>query len=67
MGLSNWLLFNILLPRKFGEIVPVAHFVFTAIICPSVPSECFIVSQEGSASGSLSVGVSQPKTAEFYL
>lgn len=61
MTLSNWLFFNILLPREFSEIVPVAHFNFTAIICPSVASECFIVSQEGTTSGSVSVDVNQPK------
>lgn len=65
MSLSNWLLFNILLPREFSQIVPVAHFIFTAIICPSVPSECFMVSQEGRTSGSLGVGVKQPNTAKL--
>lgn len=61
MSPSNWLLFNILRPREFSEIVPVAHFSLTAIICPSV---CFYVSQEGRTSG---VGVNQPITTNPYL
>lgn len=43
--MSTWLLFYNLLPKEFSEIFPVAYFVSTPFICPSVASECFIESR----------------------